>query len=167
MDYRWGSDIQPLLACLDPRQPSPSAAPHTAFDVVLVSDCVYDNDAFAPLVASLCALCSTQHTLLFMSYEKRKKRELSFWRRLYCEFDWEQLPSSLLPISHRCPDIAVFAMRRRLCRCVGVEDVSNSDSSHGDHDHAVVASFVLADDGSDDERMGEFFLEYPHDDKYR
>ena len=72
--YEWGADIQSLLA-------SPAAASSTAdgrsagFDVMLASECVYDERAFQPLLDTIDALTATQpRMLLLMAYEKRKRQ---------------------------------------------------------------------------------------------
>ena len=73
--YEWGADVQPLLD-------SPVAVGSVVgtrsvgFDVLLASECVYDQRAFQPLLATLDALtAANRDTLLLMAYEKRKRSQ--------------------------------------------------------------------------------------------
>ena len=150
-----------------------------------------------PLCARACAcpssavLCWCQ--LLLLSYERRKARELSFWRQLHRSFSWTQLPHSWLDPELACDDIGVFAAHRRRRRMgssssatLGGRGAEREDATLGEPSHSVseleddeedegeveevgeaLDDSGHGDDDDDDGALGDFFRCYPHDARYR
>jgi protein N-lysine methyltransferase METTL21A len=56
-------------------------------DLILAADCVYLEDAFAPLVQTLSDL-STEHTEILFCYQKRRKADKRFFALLKKQFSW-------------------------------------------------------------------------------
>jgi len=136
--YTWGDSTAALKAHVAAEVSS--CVPLFPFTVILVSDCVYDQAGYEPLIDSLDELVGPD-TLLLISYEKRRARELVFWRSLHRRFEFERLPPEWMEERWRCDEVAVLRVRRR--REVRRVEVEN------------------------DAELGEFFQSFPHDLRYQ
>lgn len=68
-ELAWGEPMHPDISSMAP------------FDVILVADCVYWPESYAPLADSIVACCGEQ-TTVFISYEQRRKDVSPFFVHL-------------------------------------------------------------------------------------
>lgn len=88
------------------------AAQH--YDVVLCSDCLYDDRYFADFRAALCAVTPQNDTLVLMAYKKRyASRERPYFELLARDFSIHLAPQSLLPKGVRNTGVYILAMMRK------------------------------------------------------
>ncbi|KAJ3029968.1 UNVERIFIED_CONTAM: Methyltransferase-like protein 21D [Siphonaria sp. JEL0065] len=86
-------------------------------DIILISDCVYDEECFAPLNHTLYALCEANpNTLVIMAYERRKfDTEVSFFKQFGEKFRFRHVLLEDLDPRYSAPEeIYVFLAKLRV-----------------------------------------------------
>lgn len=87
-----------------------------AWDLVLLSDCVFYMDSVGPLVVSLEQLCG-HDTELLVSYEERQSQEkvevmAQFYLEMGRTFTWRAVAQERQHPEYRCDDIKIVSFRR-------------------------------------------------------
>ena len=95
MPLKWGEDIESSVF---------------EADVLLISDCVYLESCFDPLLTTLKSLISRSSTVCLMSYKKRRKAEKQFFIKLKKHFCVEKLDIGEIVGEHYRDRLFVFAI---------------------------------------------------------
>ena len=77
------------------------------FDYIIASDCVYLEDAFNPLLKTLCRLSHEQQTITFLASVKRRKADKKFFVKARKYFKMDQVSSDLIK-----PPVMTFQMKK-------------------------------------------------------
>eukprot|EP00095_Tigriopus_kingsejongensis_P008412 maker-scaffold9_size846264-snap-gene-7.27 protein:Tk08412 transcript:maker-scaffold9_size846264-snap-gene-7.27-mRNA-1 annotation:"protein-lysine methyltransferase mettl21d-like" len=87
-------------------------------DFVLVSDCIYYEDAIQPLIATLSALCTSRRTRVLFAYEDRSSDEKQkvqkfFWKLASSIFEIASVPAGQCHPDYNSPDIKVAILVKK------------------------------------------------------
>lgn len=83
-----------------------------SYDIILASDCVYEPEYYQSFINELLRACD-RDTVVLISQEKRRSREITFWRTFNQSFFLIQLDDDLIDPDYVCPEIGVFEARLR------------------------------------------------------
>jgi len=100
----------------------------TGIDFILLSDCVYLEVCFEPLIKTLIEL-SSPYTIILMSYQHRRKAENRFFKLLNKQFTCEKISKKILSEKYHSTPVQVFKIQKKnnIININGKQDIIHTE----------------------------------------